>query len=189
MKKIRISLYNANVNVSKNTIYDELIKFWQYLFTSNKYYIYTHCELVIDGVFYGSTPVDGGVRKKNVNGNQSHWNYIDFMVTEDEHVKLKTYVNSMLGVKYGWYGIFLSQFLPLHLEDKDRVYCAEFIVDCLNSTGIIDFNNYSSMYDVEDLVNEVMNKLPHAVITNFKNINIADSDVKNGFLKYFKKKG
>ena len=47
---------------------------------------YSHCELVVDGVAYSSSLMDGGVRGKVIQFKPEHWDFIDLPWADAQRV-------------------------------------------------------------------------------------------------------
>lgn len=98
--------------------YDRLIRWW----TCSAY---SHVEIVLsssDGAFMGlsASPRDGGVRVKEISIKDGNW---DFFSIDQNPVD----VSDLIGARYDWTGIFLSQILPLEISAKGRFFCSELV--------------------------------------------------------------
>lgn len=115
MVKAKLAMYKGSGN-----IYDKLIRWW----TESKY---SHCELVVDGVWYTSSPRDGGVVKRELKMS-SNWDMYDVYVDEK---RLEMVMNRNEGAKYDWLGIVFTQVLPFGIHSKSRMFCSEFVAEVL----------------------------------------------------------
>lgn len=109
----------------KGNFYDFVVR----LFTLSKY---SHCELVIDGISYSSSPRDNGVRSKVIDFNPEHWDIIE--VNADKQ-KALDFFNKELGKKYDWRGAIKSVVPFLIKNDPNRWFCSEI---CAEALGIED---------------------------------------------------
>lgn len=90
MTRVYLALYKADGN-----IYDKLVR-WR---TGGWY---SHCELVIDGVFYTASNRDGGVRAKVIVPDEN-WDLIPIPGADAKQVRSLFYRTA--GDKYDWLGI------------------------------------------------------------------------------------
>jgi len=123
----------------EGTIVDGLIRWW----TKSEY---SHVELVVDGLWYSTSPRDQKIRSKYINPKPENWDYVDVTVDAD---RLEELFNRTKGAKYDWTGIALSQFLPLNVHSRDRWFCSEFCAEALGLEG-------SNQYSPEDLYMKVV---------------------------------
>lgn len=107
---------------------DKLIRWW----TGSKY---SHVEMIIDGRWYSSSPRNGYVRSKIIIPKEDHWDFVDVEVTECAKYEMLTFFKKQLGKKYDWAGIFLSQVLPLEIQDPGRWFCSEICSAALKRVG------------------------------------------------------
>lgn len=85
--------------------------------------VYSHCELVIDGVCYSASFMDGGVRKKRIDLSSGRWDVVD-IPWADKAFALDFFERTK-GAKYDWFGIFGSQLLNRRMHDVNRWFCSE----------------------------------------------------------------
>jgi len=90
---MQIALYKA-----PGTIFDKLIRF----VTRSQY---SHCELVIDGLCYSSSPRDRGVRMKHIDLTEDKWDV--FEIEGDKVWALDWFINNV-NKPYDWVGAVLS---------------------------------------------------------------------------------
>lgn len=143
MGLIHLALYKG-----QGRLFNRLIRLW----TRSKY---SHCELVLpDGRWLSASAMDGGVRAKCIELDLEHWDLIPLPWASQqliEHV-----FERHQGKGYDWLGIFLSQFLPLGLHSRRRMFCSEF---CAAGLGL----NTSAQRFSPVLIGEVVqriNRLP-----------------------------
>lgn len=116
MAVMKLALYKGEGN-----FYDLLTR----LVTFSKY---SHCELVIDGVCYSSSPRDGGVRAKIIDLQDGQW---DTYSIKGDKVKALSWFNNHDGKSYDWMGTIKSV-IPLFVNHKDKWFCSEAIAAALN---------------------------------------------------------
>ena len=180
MKKVRILLFNSRV---EQTIFDRLIRFWQWLFSRNSYYMYTHAEVMIDSIAYGSKPSQGGVRNRHFKKDEEYlWHYIDIYINDGQYIKLIDYLNSKYGVSYGWLAIILSQFFKLNFDKMENVFCVEYVIEALQVSNIAHFKKDPNQYDIDSMVEELVDKYKFTIVDRYNNIIKYD---KKGFMSYF----
>ena len=97
--------------------YDKLIAWWT---KSN----YSHCELVIDNMWYSCSPRDGRVRKKSIIPKKEHWDFIEIDINKNLFLE---FFEKNKGKKYDWLNIFCNQILPCNLQNPNKWICSEFV--------------------------------------------------------------
>jgi len=102
------------------TFYDKLIR----LVTFSKY---SHCELVINGVSYSSSPRDGGVRLKIIPFDDQ-WDIIEIV---GDGVKAINFFNKNVGKKYDLWGA-VKTVIPFVQNNSDKWFCSELIAAMLD---------------------------------------------------------
>ncbi len=138
-----LALYKA-----RGKLFNWMIRLW----TRSKY---SHCELVMpDGRWLSASAMDGGVRAKHVDFDPDHWDLIPLPwasvpVIEQLFAKHK-------GKGYDWLGIVLSQFLPLAIDNKTRMFCSEF---CAAGLGLSEAAPRFSPVLLSEVVRRI-NQLP-----------------------------
>ena len=113
--KAKLAMYKGN-----GTIYDKLVKWW----TKSEY---SHCELVVDGIWYTSSPRDGGVRGKVMIATEN-WDLFDVVIDEQRFIDV---IGEYEDAKYDWLGIALTQVLPFDIHAKKRLFCSEFVAEVM----------------------------------------------------------
>ena len=85
--------------------------------------IYSHCELVINGVCWSASARDGGVRGKVIDLHSGRWDVIDLPEQLSEADAL-AWFKAHDGLRYDWAGVmrFAIPFLPLSVG---RWFCSE----------------------------------------------------------------
>jgi len=92
---------------------------------------YSHCEIIIDGYMYSSSPRDGRVRKKKHIVDMNIWKYIHIDI---EAKNILQFFDLTKGCRYDWLGI-LGFIIPF----KDRTnkwFCSEW---CSNALKISEY--------------------------------------------------
>lgn len=112
---------------------------------------YSHVELVINSVWYSSSPRTLEVRGEKITPNPKHWDYI--ILEPFNESSLIHLANKELGKKYDWMGIFFSQFIPLGRENPNKWFCSEFCVGMLKDQ--IKFKHKPSWYSPGKLYEEI----------------------------------
>lgn len=114
---MQIAFYKARGN-----FYDLLVR----IATLSKY---SHCELVIDGTCFSSSPRDNGVRKKKIDLNSADWDLIDLPEYLDKQQAINWF-NQHIGQKYDWSGAIRSASL-FGKNKQNRWFCSEAIAAAL----------------------------------------------------------
>jgi len=113
MGLIYLALYKGH-----GTLLNRLIRFW----TRS---IYSHCELVMpDGRWLSASAMDGGVRAKRIELDLAHWDLIPVPWADANRIEQLFRANQGRG--YDWLGLLGSQFLPITIDNKRRMFCSEF---------------------------------------------------------------
>lgn len=103
----------------------EIIQWW----TKSKYY---HVELIIGNIWLEADNTKGIV-KHNLRPLSDKYDYVQISLPECEHTEriANNFILSQIGAGYDWVGIFLSQFIKLGIDKRDKWFCSEFIVKIL----------------------------------------------------------
>jgi len=93
--------------------------------------IYSHVEIVINGVCYSASNYEGRVRSKVINLDSGHWDVVE--IAGDE-LSVSNWFARHDGQKYDWAGIarFVLPFLP---SRDDQWFCSE---ACAEALGMSD---------------------------------------------------
>lgn len=93
---------------------------------------YSHDELVVDGVAYSSSFMDGGVRRKvGINFDNGHWDLIPVPWAKAENV-IALY-NRTRKKKYDIFGIIFSHLFNRTKQDSNKWFCSEW---CAHGLGL-----------------------------------------------------
>lgn len=86
--------------------------------------IYSHCELMIDGVCYSSSSRDGGVRSKVIDDLETsgHWDL--FSLTTDKEAALARFLGDK-GKHYSWVAMERVLFPLLPRRDATQRFCSD----------------------------------------------------------------
>lgn len=83
---------------------------------------YSHCELVIDGLAYSSSPRDGGVRvKAGIDFTSAHW---DVIHVRAHAPSVCAWFEQHARQRYDYVGL-LGFVLPWHLGSRRAWFCSE----------------------------------------------------------------
>lgn len=105
----------------KGNFLDKLIR----VFTLSKY---SHVEIVIDDLWYASSPRDKGVRVKKIVPKEGHWDYINIPVSQETKEHIENFLKSQVGKGYDYFGILFGIILPLKSDLPDKWFCSELAV-------------------------------------------------------------
>ena len=108
----KVAFYKAE----KGNWWDKLVAWW----TKSEY---SHVELVVDGVWYSTSPRDGGVRAKRIK-DKGNWDYVEVEVDGDW---LLTVMAVTEGQKYDWLNILLTQVVPIGIQNDEKWICSEWV--------------------------------------------------------------
>lgn len=129
---MRLAFYNA-----RKTTFSHLIFAHQYYREKfkKKEAQNTHVEAFFDdGMMYGSSEIDGGVRSKYMREFKDHWEFIDLNLSVAEEKFCREWLNSKLGLGYDRSGIAFAQALKTNWFLKPEEYfCSELITDMIQS--------------------------------------------------------
>lgn len=114
----------------------------------------SHCELIVDGLAYSSSLMDGGVRKKYIDFDSENWYVIDIHWASKEDV-IKHY-NKTKSNKYGWRSLITSQVFNRNRDERKSDFCSEW---CARALGLPSPNSYSpgTLADMVEFLNNFRN--------------------------------
>ena len=89
---------------------------------------YSHTELVVDGVWYSSSFLDGGVRAKRIEFDPEHWDLIE--LPDADAASAVKWFEDHAGQKYDVLGLagFVVRSLP---DDRWKYFCSEAVAAAL----------------------------------------------------------
>lgn len=123
---IYLALYKG-----KGLIGNALIRWW----TRSPY---SHCELVVDGVAYSSSLMDGGVRSKVIDFKPEHWDMVELPTSL--HQRVLDYYESTNGQRYSWLDLIRSQIFNSNADEDGASFCSEW---CAAALGLPNPATYS----------------------------------------------
>ena len=138
--RVQIAFYHGN-----KTLFDKAIAWWQKV-RGEKYWRYTHVEIVINGVWVSSSPRDGGVRIGHISVNLNNWDIVNLSNNKALCNRLMQLAEQEKGKKYDWLGIFLAQLIPLHIQNRSRWFCSELCGMMLHTTNLVQLTKGFSTY-------------------------------------------
>ena len=116
--EVKVLLYKATASTA--TLSDKVIAWW----TNSKY---SHCEIVVDGTNIAVHP-DSIEATEYVSGMDYEFDAVDLQlqVTEEQYDNFWEYVSTnILGKKYDWLGIGVSQVVKVGVQDDSKWTCSE----------------------------------------------------------------
>jgi hypothetical protein len=125
-----INVKLAFKKVDKKSFLSKMIGLW----TKSKY---SHVEIIIGNLWVSSVEFKG-VHVKPLLPLKDTWDYVDLGDIEfsvDHYNNIMSWIYSQEDKKYDWVGIFLSQILPLRIQDNNKWFCSEFVVRILQMMG------------------------------------------------------
>ena len=147
-RNISIAFYKKETTF-KESKYDSLIRWW----TRSPF---SHVELVIDGLWYTSSPRDGGVRSKKLKYKKEHWTLLNLNLTDEQVEDVKSFFNGEIGKKYDILGIVFSQIFFLGKDMRNEWFCSEICLAALQECGVLDDKLNPALYAPGDLMNLVL---------------------------------
>lgn len=118
---MKVAFYKA-----PGTIWDKLIRWWTWG-------PYSHTELVFsDGMWFSSSPRDGGVRFKQIIACSNSWDFVT--VSTNEQI-VRNWCNQQSGA-YDWFGVLRFVFPFLH-PSPHHWFCSEICLTALQQVGLL----------------------------------------------------
>lgn len=108
---------------------------------------YSHCELVIDGMCYSSSPRDGGVRSKIIDLGK-HWDVFPIDASRMDEERAMDYFYARQGWKYSRRGV-LRFVIPTIKQRPREEFCSQF---CAGALGLPN----PSSFHVQKLVSAIL---------------------------------
>lgn len=99
---------------------------------------YSHCELVVNNVWYSSSLMDGGVRSKHITLNHEHWDLIP--LPDSLESRILEYYDKTREYKYSWLDLIRSQILNRSGDEPGAAFCSEW---CAAAIGIPNATSYN----------------------------------------------
>jgi hypothetical protein len=139
---IRIAFYKG-----RGSWHNRLISWW----TKSPY---SHAELILpDGITWISISPFVNCKvtaRPKVDYASDEWDFISFEITAQQHKTILKFYDQTAGCGYDWFGMFLSQFLPFHIKQRNRWYCSEWIAYALMLSDIISWQK-KAIFECSDL--------------------------------------
>jgi hypothetical protein len=143
--KVLIAFYKGKGDFS-----DTLIKWW----TKSKY---SHTEIILNERWFSSSPrTPSGVRSKLIKKEKGKWDYIEIDLELNQINSILNNFKLEEGKKYDWAGIFLSQFFPFRIQNKNKWFCSEIVSYLLQKAEVIDDNRLPSSYNPGNLFDKLV---------------------------------
>lgn len=98
----------------------------------------SHCEIIVNGMSYSSSLMDGGVRKKRILYSSDNWYFIEIPWASTESII--SYYQQTAGNSYGFVSLLSSQVFNRNTDDSDSDFCSEW---CARALGLPSPNSYS----------------------------------------------
>jgi len=138
----KLALYKG-----KGKIGNALIRAW----TRSEY---SHCELVVGGICYSSSLMDGGVRCKYITLGPDHWDIIELTPKYDRAIL--TYYEKTRQYKYSWLDLIRSQMFNLAMDEEGAAFCSEW---CAAAIGLPEPATFSPK-TLAEFVKFLTNSIP-----------------------------
>ena len=142
---IKLELTLAFRKVDKTDIADQLISFW----TKSKY---VHVELIMDNMWISSNLK--GVHIKELTPLKDTYDYhnLEVIITHDQYVNIVKWIYKQNGKTYDRLGIYLSQFIPLRIDNRNKWFCSELVTKILQMLNVVEVqDNYPFLTSPADL--------------------------------------
>ena len=99
---------------------------------------YSHCELVIGDMWYSSSLMDKGVRRKQVILNPEHWLLVP--LPDNLEAGALAYFERTKDESYSWLDLVRSQMLNLAADEPGAAFCSDW---CAAALGLPNSTSYS----------------------------------------------
>lgn len=99
---------------------------------------YSHCELVVDGVWHSSSIQDNGVRAKTMEAAPGHWDLIP--LPSYLAARILAHFAATKGERYGWLDLLRSQVFNGNADQSGAAFCSEW---CAAAMGLPSPASYS----------------------------------------------
>lgn len=140
--QIRIAFYKG-----EGGWHNRLITWW----TNSPY---SHAELILpDGITWISISPFLNCKvtaRPKVTYDATNWDFLDFNITQVQYESILKFYDQTAGCRYDWVGMFLSQFIPFHIKQKNRWYCSEWIAYALMLSNVVSWQE-KAIFDCADL--------------------------------------
>lgn len=126
MSMVYLALYKG-----KGKFGNGLVRWW----TRSQY---SHCEMVVDGVSYSSSIMDGGVRSKVITFDDQKWDLMT--LPESMGQRVIEYFEATKGQSYSWIDLIRSQLFNRSHDEPEAAFCSDW---CAAALGIPNSTAYS----------------------------------------------
>ncbi|WP_457564762.1 hypothetical protein [Caminibacter sp.] len=99
--------------------------------------------------------MDGGVRVRHINGNSGNWDFIEIPSTPEQEDILMKLFNVQKNKKYDVMGVFLSQLIPLEIENPKKWFCSEICAYLITASGLMCLPDAPQKYSPATLAREI----------------------------------
>jgi hypothetical protein len=123
---VKLALYKGRGGIA-----NAVIRWW----TSS---IYSHCELVVDGLCYSSSVMDKGVRRKQIDLAAGKWDLIDLPWADRDTIV--EYFQATDHHVYGWLGLITAQLFNRNQGVSGTQFCSQW---CAAAIGLPNTASYS----------------------------------------------
>ncbi len=129
MKLVRVAFFKG-----RRRLRDRFIRRW----TKSPY---SHVEIMIPdrGWWIGIDPPESPkVRKKvNFGYKEEDWDFLDFIVSNEQLDAIIRFYNLTKGDDYDWIGMLISHVTPFKVKHIKKWYCSEWVIYALEYAGMI----------------------------------------------------
>lgn len=113
---------------------------------------YSHCEFVFsDGMFFSSSPRDGGCRFKMIDQDPQHWDFYELPLSDEDELDLRCECQTLVWrpTRYDFFGV-LGFVMPCKAS-SGRMFCSESLVHALQAARLIGSELQPSKVSPSDL--------------------------------------
>jgi len=114
---MQLALYKG-----KGLIGNALVRWW----TRSPH---SHCELVIDGWWYSSSLMDRGVRRKQIEADPEHWDFVE--LPDYLAPRVLAYFEATKGQRYSWWDLLRSQVFNANADEPGAAFCSDWVAAAL----------------------------------------------------------
>lgn len=107
--------------------------FWHYAVCVRTWSVYSHVELLIDGVCYSSSRRDGGVRGKQIDVGNGKWHTIALPLPDADIDRAKRWFDEREHWRYSWRGVARS-LLPFIKQKPSEATCSQAVSEALGNS-------------------------------------------------------
>lgn len=92
--------------------------------------IYSHCELVVDGLCYSSSVMDKGVRRKQIDLADGKWDLLDLPWADRDAIV--EHFQDTDHHTYGWFGLITAQLFNRNRGVAGTQFCSQWCANALD---------------------------------------------------------